>query len=396
MDHSTNATTTRAKNTKAARPHSTDSTDSRERDDATASNVPDGAKTTPNAAFAARGLTAEQRYTRQTLFAGLGAAGQERLSRARVLIAGCGALGSVLANSLARAGVGYLRLVDRDFVEGNNLQRQVLYEEQDALEGLPKAVAAERALRRINSLITVDAHVADITSDSIEPLLDGIDVVLDGSDNFEVRYLLNDACVKAGIPWIYSGVIAAYGVTMTILPGETACLRCVFPDRPLPGTTPTCDTAGVLNGIVNVITGMASTEAIKLLAGSDRLVRGLTWMDLWENTFERVELPRMPDCPTCGLGHYEYLDAPLDESGVSLCGRNAVQVRPPRGTEAALDLGALAERLRPAGEVASNEFLLRLRVDGYEVTVFPDARAIIKGTDDPTVARTVYARYVGA
>ncbi len=384
---------------KTSRPRSANSSST---DDAAAPNVPDVPDTSTDTtvasdnAFAARGLTAEQRYTRQTLFAGLGRAGQERLIRSRVLIAGCGALGSVLANSLARAGVGYLRLVDRDFVEGNNLQRQVLYDEHDALEGLPKAIAAKQALGRINSLVTVDAHVADITSDSIEPLLDGIDVVLDGSDNFEVRYLLNDACVKAGIPWIYSGVIAAYGVTMTILPGETACLRCVFPDRPLPGTTPTCDTAGVLNGIVGVITGMASTEAIKLLAGSDRLVRGLTWIDLWENTFERVELPRMPDCPTCGLGHYEYLDAPLDESGVSLCGRNAVQVRPPRGTTAALDLGALAERLRPAGEVASNEFLLRLRVDGYEVTVFPDARAIIKGPDDPAVARTIYARYVGA
>jgi adenylyltransferase/sulfurtransferase len=384
---------------KTSRPRSANSSST---DDAAAPNVPDVPDTSTDTtvasdnAFAARGLTAEQRYTRQTLFAGLGRAGQERLIRSRVLIAGCGALGSVLANSLARAGVGYLRLVDRDFVEGNNLQRQVLYDEHDALEGLPKAIAAKQALGRINSLVTVDAHVADITSDSIEPLLDGIDVVLDGSDNFEVRYLLNDACVKAGIPWIYSGVIAAYGVTMTILPGETACLRCVFPDRPLPGTTPTCDTAGVLNGIVGVITGMASTEAIKLLAGSDRLVRGLTWIDLWENTFERVELPRMPDCPTCGLGHYEYLDAPLDESGVSLCGRNAVQVRPPQGTAAALDLGALADRLRPAGEVASNEFLLRLRVDGYEVTVFPDARAIIKGTDDPAVARTIYARYVGA
>jgi molybdopterin-synthase adenylyltransferase len=371
----------------------THSTDTHFLDDAHAPNVPDEV-TTP--AFAARGLSAEQRYSRQTLFSGIGSAGQERLSQARVLIAGCGALGSVLANSLARAGVGYLRLVDRDFVEGNNLQRQVLYDEHDALEGLPKAIAAEHALRRINSLITVDAHVSDITADSIEPLLDGIDVVLDGTDNFETRYLLNDACVKAGIPWIYSAVIAAYGVTMTILPGETACLRCVFPDRPLPGTTPTCDTAGVLNGIVGVITGMAATEALKLLVGSDRLARGLAWIDLWENTFERVELPRMPDCPTCGLGHYEYLDAPLDEGGVSLCGRNAVQVRPLHATSAALDLPALADRLRPAGEVASNDFLLRLRVDGFEVTVFPDARAIIKGTDDPSVARSIYARYVGA
>ncbi len=368
-------------------------TDSYLLDDAHASKVPPGAMAS---AFAARGLSADQRYSRQTLFSGIGAAGQERLSQAHVLIVGCGALGSVLANSLARAGVGYLRLVDRDFVEGNNLQRQVLYDEHDALDGLPKAIAAERALRRINSLITIDAHVTDVTPDAIESLLDGIDVVLDGTDNFETRYLLNDACVKAGIPWIYSGVIAAYGVTLTVLPGETACLRCVFPERPLPGTTATCDTAGVLNGIVGVITGMASTEAIKLLVGSDRLVRGLTWVDLWENTFERVELPRMADCPTCGLAQYDYLDAPLDESGVSLCGRNAVQVRPPHGATATLDLPALAERLRPAGEVASNDFLLRLRVDGFEVTVFPDARAIIKGTDDPAVARTIYARYVGA
>lgn len=381
--------------TSAHRPTATHTT-ATDQDDTTTPNVPDVPDGAKGSAFAARGLSAEQRYSRQVLFGGIGASGQQRINRGRVLIAGCGALGSVLANSLARAGVGYLRLVDRDFVEGNNLQRQVLYDEHDALEGLPKAIAAERALRRVNSLVTVDAHVADITPDAIEPLLDGIDVVLDGTDNFETRYLLNDACVKAGIPWIYSGVIAAYGVTMTVLPGETACLRCVFPDRPLPGTTPTCDTAGVLNGIVGVITGMASTEALKLLVGSDRLTRGLTWMDLWENTFERVELPRMPDCPTCGLAHYEYLDAALDESGVSLCGRNAVQVRPPQGAAAALDLGALAERLRPAGEVASNDFLLRLRVDGYELTIFPDARAIIKGTDDPAVARTVYARYVGA
>ena len=266
-------------------------TDSYLLDDKHASKVPPGAMAS---AFAARGLSADQRYSRQTLFSGIGAAGQERLSQAHVLIVGCGALGSVLANSLARAGVGYLRLVDRDFVEGNNLQRQVLYDEHDALDGLPKAIAAERALHRINSLITIDAHVADVTPDAIESLLDGIDVVLDGTDNFETRYLLNDACVKAGIPWIYSGVIAAYGVTLTVLPGETACLRCVFPERPLPGTTATCDTAGVLNGIVGVITGMASTEAIKLLVGSDRLVRGLTWVDLWENTFERVELPAWP------------------------------------------------------------------------------------------------------
>lgn len=341
-------------------------------------------------------LNAAERYTRQTLFAGIGRAGQERLGRARVLIVGCGATGSVLANNLARAGIGHLRIADRDFVEGNNLQRQVLYEEDDVLRGLPKAVAAAERICRINSLVTVEPLVTDVTAENIEELLEGVDVALDGTDNFETRYLLNDACLKAGVPWIYSGVIAAYGVTMTILPHDTACLRCVFPERPLPGTTPTCDTAGVLNGIVGVIAGIASTEAIKLLVGSDKLSRGMTWVDLWENTWDHIELPRQDDCPACGRAEYEYLDAPLDDSGTSLCGRNAVQVRPPRGAaSAALDLAALAARLRGTGDVESNGFLLRLRVDGYEMTVFPDARAIIKGTDDTAVARTVYARYVG-
>jgi adenylyltransferase/sulfurtransferase len=344
---------------------------------------------------AERGLNAPERYARQTLFAGIGRDGQEQLGRARVLVVGCGATGSTLANNLARAGVGHLRIVDRDFVEGNNLQRQVLYEEDDVLRGMPKAAAAAERLRKINSLIEVDARVTDVTPDNIEELLDEVDLALDGTDNFETRYLLNDASLKLGIPWIYSGVIAAYGVTMTVLPHDTACLRCVFPDRPLPGTTPTCDTAGVLNGIVGVIAGFASNEALKVLLGSESRVRGMTWVDLWENTFDRIELPRQPDCPACGRGEFEYLDASIDESGTSLCGRNAVQVRPPHGTTAAVDLDALAERLRPVGDVATNGYLLRLRVDGHELTVFPDARAIIKGTDDPAVARTLYARYVG-
>jgi molybdopterin/thiamine biosynthesis adenylyltransferase len=357
----------------------------------TATPPPGGA----DAARSNRSLSSAERYSRQTLFPGIGRAGQERLARTRVLIVGCGASGSSLANNLARAGVGYLRLADRDFIEGNNLQRQVLYEEEDVLRGLPKAVAAAERLRRINSLVEVEPHVTDVTAENIEELLQDVDLALDGTDNFETRYLLNDASLKTGIPWIYSGVIAAYGVSMTVLPRDTACLRCVFPERPLPGTTPTCDTAGVLNGIVGVIAGIASTEALKLLVGSSQLQRGMTWVDLWENTFDHIELPRQADCPACGQGHYEFLDAPIDDSGTSLCGRNAVQVRPPRGVRATLDLAELAGRLREAGEVETNEFLLRLRVDGYEVTVFPDARAIVKGTDDTAVARTVYARYVG-
>lgn len=335
------------------------------------------------------------RYSRQTLFAGIGAEGQQRLGGAAVTIIGCGAMGSALANNLARAGVGRLRLVDRDFVEANNLQRQTLYDESDAADATPKAVAAARRLRSANSGVEVEAVVSDFTADNALELLDGVDLALDGTDNFEARYLLNDACIKLGIPWVYSGVIAAYGVSMTVRPGETACLRCAFPERPLPGTTPTCDTAGILNGIVAAIGGVSSTEALKLLVGSDKLAKGLFWMDLWENLAERIELPRQPECPACGLHEYEYLDTALSEDSATLCGRNAVQVRPSE-RNGSLDLVELAHRLEPLGEVVTNEYLLRAHLDGYEVTVFPDARAIIKGTDEPSVARTVYARYIGA
>jgi molybdopterin-synthase adenylyltransferase len=341
-----------------------------------------------------RSLGADERYARQTLFVGIGKEGQARLSRSKVLIVGCGALGTVLANNLGRAGVGHLRIADRDYIEGNNLQRQILFSEEDVRQRLPKAVAAAEQLQRVNHLITVEPLVTDVTAENIEELLDGVDLALDGTDNFETRYLLNEACVKLGIPWIYSGVIAAYGVTMTVRPHETACLGCVFPERPLPGTTPTCDTAGVLNGIVGVIAGMASTEALKLLVGSSKLARGMTFVDLWENTFDQIELPRQDDCLVCGQAHYEYLDAPLDEIGIALCGRNAVQIHPQKsGT---VDLEALAERLAPVGEVTSNSYLLRLQVDGYDITLFPDARAIVKGTDDTAVARSLYAKYVGA
>ena len=340
-------------------------------------------------------LGARERYSRQSLFPGIGRAGQERLARARVLIVGCGALGTVLANNLARAGVGFLRIVDRDFVEGNNLQRQVLFDERDAALALPKAVAAARAIGRINHLVQVEALSTDVTADNVEELIADVDLVMDGTDNFETRYLLNDACLKAGKPWIYSGVLAAHGVTMVILPHDTACLRCVFPDRPLPGTTPTCETAGVLNTIIAIVGGFSATEALKLLVGADSVTRGMTWIDAWEHTFDHIELPRQPECPACGQDEYDFLDAPISENGTSLCGRNAVQVRPPSGTAARLDLTELADRLRSTAPVESNGYLLRFTVDGHEVTVFPDARAIIKGTGDTSVARSIYARYVG-
>jgi adenylyltransferase/sulfurtransferase len=342
-------------------------------------------------------MLAIDRYSRQTLFGPIGKEGQERLHASKVTIIGCGALGTVLANNLCRAGVGHLVIADRDYIELNNLQRQILFDEEDITRRLPKAIAAAEKLRRINSDTKIEPLVEDINADGIESLVQDTDLVLDATDNFETRYLLNDVCVKYARPWIYSGVIASYGVTMNIVPGDTPCLRCVFPEMPLPGTTPTCDTAGVLNGIVGAISGVASTEALKILLKSDKMSRAMFWMDVWENTCERIELPRQADCPTCGQHSYEFLDALSGTSSTNLCGRNAVQVRNGRGRTGriVLNLAELAERLRPVGEVSYNDFLLRFNVDTYELTVFPDARAIIKGTDDEQVARSVYARYIG-
>ncbi|TMD63846.1 MAG: thiazole biosynthesis adenylyltransferase ThiF [Chloroflexi bacterium] len=339
-------------------------------------------------------MVAIDRYSRQTLFGPIGKEGQERLRSSAVTIIGCGALGTVLANNLCRAGIGRIVLADRDYIELNNLQRQILFDEEDITLGLPKAIAAAKKLRRINSDTTIEPLVEDINADGIEALVRDTDLVLDATDNFETRYLLNDVCIKHKRPWIYSGVIASYGVTMNIVPGDTACLRCVFPEMPLPGTTPTCDTAGVLNGIVGAISGVASTEAIKILLKSEKMSRAMFWMDVWENTSERIELPRQENCPACGQYHFEFLDELSGSSSTSLCGRNAVQVRNgKRGIT--LSLAELAERLRPVGEVRYNDFLLRFNVDSYELTVFPDARAIIKGTDDEHIARSIYAKYIG-
>lgn len=335
------------------------------------------------------------RYARQTLFGPIGKKGQERLQNASVAILGCGALGTGLANNLCRAGVGRLIIADRDYIELNNLQRQILFDEADIAQHLPKAAAAVQKLREVNSEIQLEARVEDINAESIEELVKEVDLILDATDNFETRYLLNDACVKHQRPWIYSGVVASYGVTMNILPGQTPCLRCVFPEMPQPGTTATCDTAGVLNGIVAVITGIASTEALKILLQSEKISSELFWIDLWENTSERIALPRDPLCPSCGQHHYEFLENLSGSRSASLCGRDAVQIRGgQRGDR--IDLAALADRLRPVGEVAHNEFLLRFLIDAYELTIFPDARAIIKGTDDEQVARSLYARYIGS
>lgn len=335
------------------------------------------------------------RYSRQEIFFPHGEVDQERLRRARVALVGCGALGTVIAGLLVRAGVGFLRVIDRDFVELSNLQRQTLFDQMDVRDSLPKAVAAARKLALVNADVEVEGRAVDFDPDNAEQLLGDVDLVMDGTDNFEARYLLNDVCVKAGRAWIYSAVVAGYGVTLTIRPGRTPCVRCVFPHQPPPGTTPTCDTAGVIGPIGGVIGSLAAAEALKLLIGAeDRLRAGLLWVDVWNNTFQTtLLLEPVAECPTCQLGRYEFLESGPGGGSATLCGRSAVQVRPRAPRQVRFD--QLGARLRAVGRVSWNPHLLKLVVEGYEITLFPDARAIVKGTEDPAVARGLYARYIG-
>jgi len=336
------------------------------------------------------------RYARQVRFPPLGEDGQRRLAGSRALLCGCGALGSAIANTLVRAGVGHLRIVDRDFVELSNLQRQVLFDEADAAVGVPKAVAATEKLRRVNSTVSVEPVVADIDPTNIEGFCEAVDVILDGTDNFETRFLVNDAAAKLGLPWIYGGCVGAEGHTMTILPGETACLRCLMPECPAPGSTPTCDVAGILGPIVGVIAAIEAAEAIKILSGNrDAISRNLTVVDLWQNQVRKVDVRSLRDqvdCPTCKHGEYAWLSGRSGSRTAVLCGRNAVQLSHPGSC---ISLDELAARLEGAGRLTRNQFLLRLKVESYELTIFPDARAIISGTDDIATARAVYAKYVG-
>lgn len=336
------------------------------------------------------------RYSRQTLFREIGKEGQERLINSRVLLVGAGALGASHAEMLARAGVGKLRIVDRDFVEFTNLQRQTLYKEQDATDRLPKAIAAKRRIAEINSEVTVEEHVADVNNSNIKSLIDGCAIVIDGTDNFQVRYLVNDACVKHNTPWIYGAAVSSYGTTMTVIPGETPCLRCVFEEMPDAGSAPTCDTAGVIMPIISSIAAVQVAEAIKLITGNrDALHRSLMQIDVWQNDWRKIKLAGPnPDCIACGKREFEFLDAESQEFAAVLCGRDAVQIAPPNATR--IDLKSLAEKLAPLGEVRVNDYLLRFTHNGTELTVFTDGRAIIKGTDDISVARSIYAKYVGS
>ena len=335
------------------------------------------------------------RYSRQILFDGIGKEGQSRLLESRALIVGCGALGSAQAETLARAGVGTLRIVDRDFVESSNLQRQTMFTERDASERLPKAIAAARHLREINSEVTVEAEIVDANHSNIERLISGCDVVLDGTDNFSTRYLINDACVKHNVTWIYGAAVGSYGVTMTIRPQDGPCLRCIFPEAPAAASAPTCDTTGVIMPIISVVAAVQVTEALKVLTGRpESLHRSLMQFDVWRNEWRSIGVDgRAPDCLTCGLGRFESLEAEGREFAAVLCGRHAVQVSPAHPVQ--VDLLALSQRLESAGEVKGNDYLLRFRTGNFELTIFQDARSIIRGTDDIATARSLYAKYIG-
>jgi len=338
-------------------------------------------------------LERDERYSRQVLFAGVGAEGQRKLTTSRIAIVGCGATGSVLASLLARAGVGTIRIIDRDYVEPSNLQRQSLFDESDAAESLPKAIAAARKIAAFNSDIVVEPHVADLTPTNIEALFDGAQLILDGTDNFETRYLINDFAVKNSLPWIYTAAVGSYGVTLNALPGKTACLACIFSDPPQ-GTFETCETAGILNSAVNLVASIAATEAVKLLVGADDWLRHtLLSFDVWRN--ERAEVaadrPR-PDCRVCGEHEFSHL-AGVGRPHITLCGRNSVQIHE---RDRPVDLAEMSQRLKPLGTVRHNDFVLKFWHEPYEMTLFPDGRAIIKGTTDKTIARSLYARYVGS
>ena len=369
-------------------------------------------------------MLADSRYSRQIRFSPLGEPGQRRIRASKVAIVGCGALGSVQAEMMARAGVGVLRLIDRDFVEWSNLQRQFLFDENDAAEAMPKAAAAARRLARVNSEVALEPVVADLTASNAAELFDGIHLILDGADNFETRYLINDVAVRAGIPWIYGAAVGSYGLKVAILPGRTACLRCMYPEYPRT-PQPTCETEGVLAPVTATIAALQVADALKILAcgantmeaplealkenatalaeNADALTENssdsrittarITTVDVWSGEIRQINAPAPdPDCPCCARGEFVYLDGSR-RAPISLCGRNAVQIheraRP-------VDLGELARRLGTIAPVRSNQFALRADLEPYELMVFPDGRAIVRGTTDVGLARSLYARYVGA
>lgn len=335
----------------------------------------------------------DDRYSRQVLFPGIGKEGQKKLSCSFVVIIGCGALGTVIATSLVRAGVGRVRIVDRDFIEYHNLQRQVLFDEDDIKSELPKALAAEQHLRKVNSSIDIEGIVADVNFTNIESLVDGANLIMDGLDNLETRFLLNDVSLKHNIPWVYGGAISSYGMTMTIIPHETACFRCLSAGATVGSLALTCDTAGVIIPAPFITASLQVAEAMKVLVGAKEVNRGLISIDVWKGTFDVFKVQPCEDCPAC-QGKYEFLEGKSGVKTTALCGQNAVQVF--NAGVGKFSLKELAERLKPVAKVSYSDFMLRFIVDDHEMVVFPDGRAILRNTTDESLARALYAKYIGA
>ena len=338
-------------------------------------------------------VQANERYSRQILFHGIGADGQKKLAAAHIAIVGCGATGSALAALLARAGIGTIRIIDRDYVEPSNLQRQSLFDEQDAAESMPKAIAAARKIRAFNSEIVVEPKVDDLVPSNIEALLEGTQLILDGTDNFETRYLINDYAISKSLPWIYSAAVGSYAVTMNVLPGETACLACIFPDSPT-GIVETCETSGILNPAVNLVASIAAAETLKFFVGQQpQIRRTLLSFDLWTNDHAEISSARpRVNCRACGDRDFVHL-AGEGRPHITLCGRNSVQIHE---RHRPINFSEMDRRLQPHGTVRHNDFVLKFWHEPYEMTLFPDGRAIIKGTTDTAIARSLYARYVGS
>ena len=333
------------------------------------------------------------RYSRQILFPGIGEEGQKKLGNSSVVIIGCGALGSIIATSLVRAGVGKVRIIDRDSIEYHNLQRQVLFDEDDIRNQIPKAIAAERHLKKVNSSVEIEGVVADVNYANIERLVAGANLILDGLDNLETRFLINDVSLKHNIPWVYGGCISSQGMTMTIIPHESPCFRCISANLIGRGIALTCDTAGVISPAPFIIGSLQTIEAMKILVGAKEINRDIIMIDVWRGEFSRFKIGHGADCPAC-RGEYDFLEAKFGTRTTSLCGQNAVQVLNPKAREVSFE--KLATHLRPLGKVSYNEFMLRFRVDSHEMVIFPDGRAIVKNTNDEAVARGLYAKYIGA
>jgi adenylyltransferase/sulfurtransferase len=336
------------------------------------------------------GIRTANRYSKQIILKNIKEEGQKRLANSRVAIIGCGALGSTIANNLARSGVGYIRIVDRDIVELGNLQRQNLFDENDI--GTPKAIAAAKKLKKINSGIKIEPIVEDVTHENIENIIKNMDVVLDGTDNMLTRFLINDACIKHRIPWIYGGAIETYGMSMNIIPYETPCFRCVFQKLPESGSLPTCDTVGVLNTIPVIIASIESTEALKILLGKD-FNRCFLIYDVWEHNFSAIKINKRRNCECCAKNNFEFLNAEKKEIIISLCGSNAIQITPIK--KGKISFEELGQKLQKLGDVSFTEIVLKFKIPRYEFSVFRNGRTIIHGTTDKKIARSLYAKYIG-